>query len=418
VTLQAGSRLGPYEILGPLGAGGMGEVWRARDTRLEREVALKVLPAALAADGERLQRFEREAKLLASLNHPHIAAIHGLEDSGEVKALVLELVEGPTLLERIAEGPLPLDETIVIGLQIAEALETAHEKGVIHRDLKPANVKLSFEGAVKVLDFGLAKALDPAASSSAPSASPTLMNSPTLTAASTKLGVILGTAAYMAPEQAKGKPVDRRADIWAFGAVLWECLTGQSPFAAETVAETIGYVMTRDLDPARLPPRTPAALRQLIARCLVRDPRHRLQAIGDARIVLEELGAHSQADESPGVRSARARAAWVLPWGITLLAILGLAWALSRGGAGRPVDRGARRAEIEVYRSSPPPASPSRRTARRSSPTTSPLAARTCDAARSTVSRCRTSREPNPPSIRSSLPMVRVWARSTRTKSA
>ncbi len=289
-----GSRLGPYEITAKLGEGGMGEVYRATDTKLKRDVAIKVLPAAFTEDRERLARFEREAQLLAQLNHPNIAAIHGLEESGGVRALVMELVEGPTLAERLESGSLPLNESLSVALQIAQALEEAHEKGIVHRDLKPQNVKASIEGKVKVLDFGLAKAMDPTASGAVSAAD--LARSPTLTAAGTALGVILGTAAYMAPEQAKGRAVDRRADIWAFGVVLWEMLSGRPLFAADTVAETLGYVMTREPDPALLPRTTPAALRALVARCLVRDPRHRLQAIGDARIALEEIAAGPQAE--------------------------------------------------------------------------------------------------------------------------
>ncbi len=309
MTLAPGSRLGPYEILAPLGTGGMGEVWRARDTKLGREVALKVLPESLATDPERLQRFEREAQLLASLNHPHIAAIYGVEDSTATKALVLELVEGETLQDRIARRPLPIEEALVIARQIAEALEAAHERGVIHRDLKPANVKLTRDGDVKVLDFGLAKALDPAAgAASSPAASPALINSPTLTAAGTQLGVILGTAAYMAPEQARGGAVDKRADIWAFGVVLYEMLSGQSLFAGPTISDTLAAVIRADIEYSRLPAATPAALRGLLRRCLERNPKNRLHDIADARIVLEELLSGQEPDRPapPGARPTRA----------------------------------------------------------------------------------------------------------------
>ena len=229
MSVSSGTRLGPYQILAPLGAGGMGEVYRARDTKLGRDVALKVLPLAFAADPERLARFRREPQVLASLNHPGIAAIYGLEESDGVLALVMELVEGPTLAERIAQGPVPLQEALPIARQIAEALEYAHERGVVHRDLKPANVKITGEGTAKVLDFGLAKALDPQESAS----SLNLANSPTMGIAPTQAGMILGTAAYMSPEQAKGRPVDRRADIWAFGCVLYEMLTGEKAFNGE-----------------------------------------------------------------------------------------------------------------------------------------------------------------------------------------
>ena len=232
MTLTAGSRLGPYEIVSLIGAGGMGEVYRARDTRLDRDVAIKVLPEPFVSDGERVARFQREAKTLASLNHPNIGSIYGLEEADGVRALVMELVEGPTLADRIAEGHIPIDEALPIAKQIADALEAAHEQGIIHRDLKPANVKVRADGRVKVLDFGLAKAIEPATSSSA-----ALTQSPTLSVAATKAGVILGTAAYMAPEQARGKTVDKRADIWAFGCVLFEMLTGRRAFAGEEVTD-------------------------------------------------------------------------------------------------------------------------------------------------------------------------------------
>ena len=227
VALSPGSRLGPYEITARLGAGGMGEVFRARDPRLNRDVALKVLLDLFAQDAGRMARFEREAQLLASLNHPNIATLYGLEESGGVRALVMEMVEGPTLADRVADGPIPLEDALGIAKQIAEALEYAHDKGVIHRDLKPANVKITPEGAVRVLDFGLAKALDddPGAGDS--------RNSPTLSLGATRLGTILGTAAYMSPEQAKGRPADRRADIWAFGAVLFEMLVGRPLYSGD-----------------------------------------------------------------------------------------------------------------------------------------------------------------------------------------
>ena len=258
--LSAGTKLGPYEILAPLGAGGMGEVYRARDTKLNRDVALKVVPEAFAKDAERMARFQREAPVLASLNHPNIAAIYGLEESGGVRALVMELVEGPTLAERIvgaglvpAQGrpqgaPLQIDEALPIARQIAEALEYAHEKGVIHRDLKPANIKVTVDGAVKVLDFGLAKALDPQTPAPGVGAihESSLQDSPTLSIAATQEGVILGTAAYMSREQAKGKPVDRRADIWAFGCVLYEMLTGKHAFEGETVSHVLAAVIMKD----------------------------------------------------------------------------------------------------------------------------------------------------------------------------
>jgi eukaryotic-like serine/threonine-protein kinase len=290
--LASGTRLGPYEILSPLGAGGMGEVYRARDTKLNRDVALKFLPEALAHDAERMARFQREAQVLASLNHPNVAAIYGLEESAGVRALVMELVEGQTLQERLGVGasvsrqtPLPLDDALPIAKQIADALEYAHERGIIHRDLKPANVKITPEGTVKVLDFGLAKALDVDASTSSSS---NVSNSPTLTAAATQAGVIIGTAAYMSPEQARGKTVDRRADIWSFGCVLYEMLSGHKPFEGETVTDVLAAVVRAEPEWDALPADTPQRLRELIHRCVTKDPKQRLQAIGDARIEIEE----------------------------------------------------------------------------------------------------------------------------------
>jgi len=282
VTLNSGERLGPYEIVGAIGAGGMGEVYRARDTKLGREVALKVLPAGFAADAERLGRFEREAKVLASLNHPNIASIYGFEDSGSTRALVMELVEGPTLTDRIKAGAIPLDEALPIAKQIAEGLEYAHERGIVHRDLKPANVKLTANDAVKILDFGLAKALegDPGQVD--------ISSSPTISRMATQAGIILGTAAYMSPEQAKGKSVDRRTDIWSFGCVLYEMLTGQMPFSGETVTDTLAAVIRAEPEWSRLPAETPPAIRNLLARCLKKDPKQRLRDIGEARIVIEE----------------------------------------------------------------------------------------------------------------------------------
>ncbi len=281
MSLRLGDHLGPYEILAPLGAGGMGEVYRARDPKLNRDVALKVLPEAFAHDPERLARFHREAQLLAALNHPNIAAIYGAEDSGSLHALVMELVEGPTLAERLASGPLPLEEVLLLARQIAEALEAAHEKGIIHRDLKPANIKVTAGGAIKVLDFGLAKALDadPGASEQA--------HSPTLSLAATRVGVMLGTAGYMSPEQVRGVPSDRRADVWAFGVVLFEMLAGRQLFRGETVSDTLAAVLTREPDLSQLPAGTPPWLRRLLSRCVDRDRRRRLQAIGEARILLE-----------------------------------------------------------------------------------------------------------------------------------
>ena len=286
--LSVGTRLGPYEIVGPLGAGGMGEVYRARDTNLKREVALKVLPEGLARDHDRLARFQREAELLATLNHPNIAAVYGLEKTDGVIAIVMELVEGETLDARLTRA-FPLDESLAIARQIADALEAAHERGVIHRDLKPANIKITPDGKVKVLDFGLAKLTGPAEAGHHDDPrgvrlQADLTNSPTLAspAMMTGAGMILGTAAYMSPEQAKGRPVDKRADIWAFGVVFYEMLTGTRLFAGESVAETLGLIFSREPDLALLPAATPARVRTLVARCLVKDPRQRLRDIGDA----------------------------------------------------------------------------------------------------------------------------------------
>jgi hypothetical protein len=280
-----GQRLGPYDVVSRLGEGGMGEVYRARDTRLNREVALKILPASFAADADRVLRFTREAQTLAALNHPHIAHIYGVEESDVRRALVMELVEGETLAERLARGAMPLDEALPVARQIADALEAAHEAGIIHRDLKPANVKVRPDDTVKVLDFGLAKAMEPASGSARDAAA----NSPTFTSpALTQAGIILGTAAYMSPEQARGRAVDRRADIWAFGCVLFEMLVGRALFAADTVTETLARVIEREPDLSALPATTPPALRTLLARCLVRDPRQRLRDIGEARVVLEQ----------------------------------------------------------------------------------------------------------------------------------
>ena len=293
---MSGSRLGPYEILSPLGAGGMGEVYRARDTKLGRDVALKILPESFTHDPERVARFQREAQVLASLNHPHIGGIYGLEEANGVRALVLELVEGPTLADRIAQSPIPLDEALPIARQIAEALEAAHEQGIIHRDLKPANIKVRPDGAVKVLDFGLAKALDPVTGirDGSPYAkqgdpSPFWSQSPTMTSpAMTGMGVILGTAAYMSPEQAKGKGVDKRADIWAFGCVLYEMLTGTRAFAGEDVSDTLAFIITKEPDWTALPPNTPGPIRRLLHRCMEKDRKERIPDISVARFEIKE----------------------------------------------------------------------------------------------------------------------------------
>jgi Tol biopolymer transport system component len=315
VTLTTGSNLGPYEILGQIGAGGMGEVYRASDAKLKREVAIKVLPEAVVNDHERLSRFEREAQLLASLNHPNIGTIYGVEDSGGAPALVMELVEGPTLEDRIAQGRIPVEEALPIAREIAEGLDYAHERGIIHRDLKPANVKLTGDGKVKILDFGLAKALDPVAGASSPDAT----RSPTITAAATQAGVILGTAAYMSPEQARGKPADKRSDIWAFGCVLWEMLTGKRLFHGETVSDTLAAVLRADIEWEALPAGTPPAIRRLLERCLERDPKRRLRDVGEARITMEEAPASLigiRAETTVGVVSGRAGRGRMMAWAL------------------------------------------------------------------------------------------------------
>ena len=324
MSLSPGSTLGPYEVLAKIGQGGMGEVYRARDTTLDRDVALKVLPDGFAQDPDRLARFEREAKVLASLNHPNIAAIYGLERSGDTLALVLELVEGSTLADR-APGPIALDEALPIARQIAAALEAAHEAGVIHRDLKPANVKVKDDGTVKVLDFGLAKALD-----TTPDGDPNL--SPTVTVAATQMGVILGTASYMSPEQARGRSVDKRADVWAFGVVLFELVTGQRLFEGDTVSDTLAAVLRQDLPWDRLPASSTPRLRKLLERCLERDPWKRLRDIGDARLDLDDELASVEAPQAGAadavptttVARARERVAWAVA-AIFLLAA-GAAW--------------------------------------------------------------------------------------------
>jgi Tol biopolymer transport system component len=288
-VLAAGVRLGPYEITAKLGEGGMGEVYRATDTRLDRQVAIKVLPTAFTEDKERLARFEREAKLLAQLHHPNIASIFGLEESEGARALVMELVEGPTLAERLEQGPLPFNESLSISLQIAHALEEAHEKGIVHRDLKPQNIKAPLEGNVKVLDFGLAKAMDPAGAASGAGSASQLAASPTLALGATQMGVVLGTAAYMAPEQARGGGVDKRADIWAFGVVLYEMLTGRSLFTADTVSDTLAGVLKSEIEFSKLPAEVPPTIRRLLRRCLERNPKNRLHDIADARIVIDDV---------------------------------------------------------------------------------------------------------------------------------
>ena len=322
MTLHSGTKHGPYEILAPLGAGGMGEVYRARDTRLRREVAIKALPAALAADPERLARLEREARLLAALNHPNIAAIYGVEDAGDSVLLVLELVEGETLAERLANGALPIDDALSICSQIACGLEAAHEAGVMHRDLKPANVKIRPDGSVKILDLGLARGLD-----SSPAVDPSL--SPTITSGGTEAGVILGTAAYMSPEQARGKRLDRRSDVFSFGCVLYECLTGKRAFPGETVSDTLAAILRAEPDWSLLPAQTPAAVRKLLRRCLEKDLKRRLRDIGDARLDIDEALASPDSDTIALVAPRSRRGAWLL-WALGG-AVLGIVTMFSVG---------------------------------------------------------------------------------------
>ena len=311
VTLQPGVRLGPYEVLSAIGAGGMGEVYRARDRKLQRDVAVKVLPEGFAQDAQRFARFEREARTLAALNHSNIAAIYGVEEANGVSAIVMELVEGPTLADRINEGAISADEALHIARQIADALEAAHEQGIIHRDLKPANIKVRADGTVKILDFGLAKAADAGAASEL---SAHILNSPTLTAQATDLGMILGTAAYMAPEQARGRAIDKRTDIWSFGAVLYEMLAGRPLFAGSTVADTLAAVLKAE--PELTP--IPVHLRRMVARCLRKDPRQRWQAIGDVRIAIDDTVA-GETGEPVSVPARR----HVLRWALPLLALAG-----------------------------------------------------------------------------------------------
>jgi eukaryotic-like serine/threonine-protein kinase len=320
VRLSQGTRLGPYEILSPLGAGGMGEVYRARDAALNRDVALKVLPSEFGADPDRLARFKREAQVLASLNHPNIAHIHGLEKSDATLALVMELVEGPTLAERLAARPIPLEDALAIARQIAEALEAAHDQGIVHRDLKPANVKVREDGTVKVLDFGLAKAAD-AANSSVVNAT----MSPTLSMRATQAGLILGTAAYMSPEQAAGKPTDKRTDIWSFGVVLWEMLTGTQLFNGETISHTLADVLRAEIDFGKLPATIPPSIRELVKRCLDRDIKTRLRDIGEARVAIQRWLADPVSGSDAPSRSASssrvAAAGWVAAAALLVIVI-------------------------------------------------------------------------------------------------
>ena len=315
MVLSPGSLLGIYEIIAPIGAGGMGEVYRARDTKLEREVAIKILPEDIAHDPERLARFKREAQLLASLNQPNIAGIHGLEEHEETLFLALELVEGEDLSERLKRGPIPVDEALDIARQVADALEAAHEKGIIHRDPKPPNIKLTPDGNVKVLDFGLAKALD-----SNERSSPELSNSPTMARDATRAGVILGTASYMSPEQARGKVVDKRTDIWAFGCVLYEMLTGHKVFQGEDVKLTLAEVVKAEPRWNDLPSEISPSVKTTLERCLKKDPKARIRDIGDARLALE--GAFESQGVSETATAPRVPGLWLVAVG--LFGLLGL----------------------------------------------------------------------------------------------
>ena len=348
MTVAPGERLGPYEIDTQLGAGGMGVVFRARDPRLERDVALKILPEEFARHPERLARFEREARLLASLNHPNIAAIHGLEVAEGRPFLVLELVEGEDLARRIARGPVPAEEALAIARQIAEALEEAHEKGIVHRDLKPANVSLTPDGRVKVLDFGLAKAYagDPVTGPASD-----LSQSPTLAATGTQMGVILGTAPYMSPEQARGRPVDRRADIWALGVVLYEMLTARQAFQGDTVSDTLAAILKQEPDWSALPPGLPPGVVRLLGRCLQKDPRSRLRDAGDARLEIAEAmapGAGAPGGVEPRRRFSWAAAALGLAVGATLAITALVALRRTAPSAAAPVSRLAVRLPAEA----------------------------------------------------------------------
>jgi serine/threonine protein kinase len=294
--LSLGGKIGSYQILAVIGAGGMGEVYRARDTRLNRDVAIKSLPHAFASDADRLARFTREAHTLASLNQPNIAQIYGLEESNGTRALVMELVEGETLADRLHKGILPMEETISIFTQIAMALKYAHEQGIIHRDLKPANVKIRPDSTVKLLDFGLAKALE----GEQPGNSHDLSSSPTQTHMMTEVGIILGTASYMSPEQAKGKAVDKRTDIWSFGVVLYECVTGKKLFEGESVPEILGSIFRQEIKLDAIPETAPDSIRQLLSRCIERDSSLRLRDIGEARIL---LSATAHPEKSPAVHA-------------------------------------------------------------------------------------------------------------------
>ena len=349
MPLASGTRFGIYEIVGLLGSGGMGEVYRARDSRLRRDVALKVLPGLQAADPERLARFEREAQLLAALSHPNIATIHGVEDTDGGRALVLELVDGPTLEERVRPGALPADESLRIARQIVDALEAAHASGIVHRDLKPSNIKLRPDGAVKVLDFGLAKALEPVLAAS------DVIESPTITSAgATRHGTILGTAAYMSPEQARGQAVDRRSDIWAFGCVLYEMLAGNRAFAGKDLSETLAFVIMKEPDWTALPADTPPSIRRLLRRSLEKDHRRRLADIADARIEIDDAGRDEPGAKVEGAARPLLRRRERLVW-ISLVAVLALLAVAAAVWVLRPAPQAA---EMRVDIATPPSGDP------------------------------------------------------------
>ena len=341
--MEIGSQLSHYKITAKLGEGGMGQVFRAEDSTLKRDVAIKVLPPDVAGDPDRMRRLEREAQLLAQLDHPNIASIHGLEETDGVRFLVMQVAEGQTLHQRLDAGPMPLSEALPVALQIARALESAHDKGVVHRDLKPANVMVADDGSVKLLDFGLAKifAGDASGSSSRVSESTEL--------ASTQPGLILGTAGYMSPEQARGRSVDRRTDVWAFGCVLFEMLTAQRTFAGETVTDVLGAIVHRDPDWDLLPAGTPRRIRALLHRCLRKDVGRRIQAIGDARVSIEEYLEDPQAAEAILDGGTTARGSWraFLPWGVAAVLAVSLGAALMTGG-GESVDPPTLRLDMAV----------------------------------------------------------------------
>ena len=332
-VLAPGDRLGPYQIGGQLGVGAMGEVYRARDTNLNRDVALKVLPELFALDPDRLARFKREAQVLATLNHPNIAAIYGLEESNSAQALVLELVDGPTLADRIAQGPMSISDALTIGRQIAEALEAAHEKDIIHRDVKPANIKIANDGTVKVLDFGLAKVWD-----GAPQAGPS--GSPRLTTTDFAERTIMGTPAYMSPEQARCSPLDRRTDIWSFGCVLYEMLTGRAPFAGETISDTLAAILDSAPDWSALHQTVPLPVRTLLRRCLEKDRKRRLAHIADARLEIDDALSAPHADAAVSASTSRTRE-WLI-WASAVV-LVGLAGVR---GMGHPLASRSRRKRL------------------------------------------------------------------------